>query len=544
MKHTSIKAVLFDFDGTLTRPGAIKFPIIKERLGCPSDRPVLEFIREMPDPEDRRSAHAALEQFEADAAIASRPNAGAVEIITYLRSKGVRLGILTRNLEASVARALENFNGVSAADFELILSREAPIAPKPSPAGVLLAAQELGVEAGELMVVGDFGFDIEAGNQAGATTVFLTNGTDDQPPPPDADYRISDLSQLRDIVRLGLPLPAGKFPNDLLRKFLDGFEFKDPSVIVNPGIGEDTAAVSVRDEEVIVLKSDPITFATDAIGQYAVLINANDIATAGATPRWLLTTLLFPCGTTPAEAFQVMNDLEQVCRRWHITLCGGHTEITDAVTRTVVSGMLTGVVPRDGLIDKRNMRPGDKILMTKGVAVEGTTIIAREFGERLASLGMAESEIAHCRQLLSQISILDEARIAAQSGAVSAMHDVTEGGLASAFRELGVAGGHRLRVHMENIPVFPQTRTMCELLELHPLGLIGSGSLLICCREAHCKQLIADIFRAGVQVTYIGEVLEAGEGIEALREGQPAEWPEFEVDEIARLFGTDAEGCP
>ncbi len=349
-------------------------------------------------------------------------------------------------------------------------------------------------------------------------------------------FRISRLSELKAIVRQGIPLPPGKLPNDLLREYLNQFVFDDPSILVNPGVGEDTAAVNIASEEVLVLKSDPITFATDSIGQYAVLINANDIATSGAKPRWLLTTLLFPCGVTPYEIRHVINELKAFCRHWDITLCGGHTEITDAVTRPVVTGMMAGTVTRRNLIDKRNMAPGDRVLLTKGVAVEGTAIIAREFGDRLRNLGMTDSEIDTGRQFLASISIIPEARIAAESKMVSAMHDVTEGGLATAAEELSIAGGYRIEIDMDSIPVFTETRKVCRLLDIHPLGLIGSGSLLICCRQAGCEKLIKAIRMAGIDVYRIGKVLEKGQGISAVKKARPTLWPQFEVDEITRLF--------
>ena len=321
-----------------------------------------------------------------------------------------------------------------------------------------------------------------------------------------------------------------------IMKFLNQFIFDDPSIIINPGVGEDTAAVNVDPEEVLVLKSDPITFATDSIGQYAVLINANDIATSGAKPRWLLTTLLFPSGVTPSEISCVFDELKTFCRKWDITLCGGHTEITDAVTRPVVTGMMAGTVTRNNLIDKRNMAAGDRVLLTKGVAVEGTAIIAREFGDRLKNFGMNKSEIGISRQFLANISILTEAKIAAQFEATSAMHDVTEGGLATALEELGIAGGHRIKIDMDSIPVYAQTRKIGQLLNIDPLGLIGSGSLLICCREAGCEALMAAIGKAGIAVTCIGEVLEPGCGITAEKNKRPTPWPQFEADEITKLY--------
>ncbi len=533
MKNSRIKAVLFDFDGTLTHPGALDFSRIKRAVGCPEETPVLEYIDEVADAAEQERIHRELEKFELTAAADSIANIGAEDLLRYLRSKGLKLGIITRNRLQSVIRALENFESFSEADFDIIISRDDPVSPKPSPEGIRLAARRLEIAPSEMLVVGDFAFDVEAGNRAGATTVFLDTG---MMTAEDSDHTVSTLAELQDLIRLYLPLPAGKFPNDLLKRYLEAFDFADSSVIIHPGIGEDTAAVDVQEEEVLILKSDPITFVTDAIGHYAVMINANDLATAGAVPRWFLTTLLFPPGFTPAEIFSVLRDLETVCRRWSITLCGGHTEITDAVTRPVVSGTLAGTVARSKLVDKRDMRPEDRVLLTKGVAVEGTTIIAREFEDRLAGLGIPEEEIAWCRGLLDRIGVIDEARIAAENPGTSAMHDVTEGGLATALAELSEAGGHRIRVRMESIPVFPQTAALCRLLDIQPLGLIGSGSLLICCRENHTKDLIRALFEAGIEVTVIGEVLEEGTGIEALQEGTEVAWPRFEVDELTRLF--------
>jgi HAD superfamily hydrolase (TIGR01509 family) len=531
-----IKAVLFDFDGTLTKPEALDFPAFKKSIGCPMDQPVLEFIQRLSDPNERSKALEELDRFEMEGAANTEPNDGAEDLILYLRSKGIRIGIISRNSRLSIERAFDNFQSVGPLDFDLIISRDEPIEPKPNPEGILLAAETLNVNIDQVMVVGDFRFDIQAGQAAGATTAFLDNGSTTSTTSIKSDYRISKLKELKKILRMATPLPAGKFPNDLLEEFFGQFPFEDPNVLIQPGVGEDTAAIDVIHEEVLVLKSDPITFATDAIGEYAVLVNANDIATAGAAPRWFLTTLLFPSGTTPSEIWQTMTGLQTICQKWGITLCGGHTEITDAVNRPVITGMLAGTVLKKNLIDKRNMRPGDQILLTKAIAVEGTAIVAREFGDRLRKNGMPEAEIKTCQRFLSQISILKEAEIAGHMEGVSAMHDITEGGLATAARELSIAGRHRLRIAVDQIPVLPQTAKISELLGIDPMGLIGSGSLLICCRKPSTRRLIEQIRNAGIQVTCIGEVFESGEGIHAVKEGNAADWPSFEVDEITRLF--------
>jgi hydrogenase maturation factor len=183
------------------------------------------------------------------------------------------------------------------------------------------------------------------------------------------------------------------------------------------------------------------------------------------------------------------------------------------------------------------------------VAVEGTGLIAREFAERLLAAGMSASEIENCAGFLDRIGILEEARIARSFSGVTAMHDVTEGGLATAVRELGAAGGRRLRLHLDRIPVFPETRRICEILGIDLLGLIGSGSLLIAVGPADAQALGEAITAAGVGVTDIGEVLgevlaeDPRDGrreepvVEAFRNGVPAILPWFDRDEVSRLEG-------
>ncbi len=195
-----IKGVLFDFDGTLTLPGALDFPAIKERLGCPPDEPVLEYLETQPATR-RVELTKILEEFEEGAAEISRPNNGAEKCLSSLKKKGFLLGILTRNRLSSVERALEKFDGISIRDFAAVITREGSL-PKPNPEGVFKAAREMGLLPEELLVVGDFRFDVMAGKAAGAKTVFLTNDGrslmsqgDSEP-----DYTFSYLEELLEIL--------------------------------------------------------------------------------------------------------------------------------------------------------------------------------------------------------------------------------------------------------------------------------------------------------------------------------------------------------
>jgi hydrogenase expression/formation protein HypE len=332
------------------------------------------------------------------------------------------------------------------------------------------------------------------------------------------------------------PLPAGKFPGDLLESFLSALHVEDPSLLIGPRVGEDIAAVDVAEDDTLILTSDPITFVSDALGRYPVVINANDIATSGATPRWFLVTLLAPPGTTPRRVLGILSELAKTCRKQGISLCGGHTEITEAVTRPVVTGMMAGTVERARLLDKRDMKPGDVVLLTKAVAVEGTAIIAHEFEGRLLALGFSKEEISTCKGFIHQLSVLREAGMAGNHEGVRAMHDVTEGGLATALEELSVSGGHRIRADLERIPVFHETASICKTLNLNPMGLIGSGSLLICCRKDTSDSLLEKLKAAGIQATRIAEVLKPGRGVAAFDNAAPAPWPHFDVDEITRLY--------
>jgi hydrogenase maturation factor len=151
-------------------------------------------------------------------------------------------------------------------------------------------------------------------------------------------------------------------------------------------------------------------------------------------------------------------------------------------------------------------------------------------------MGMAAKEIDRCSRFLDRISVIAEAKIAAATLGTSAMHDVTEGGLATALEEMSMAGRHKIRIDLDKIPVFPGTRKICGLLDIDPLGLIGSGSLLICCRKVGCEKLMADVRDAGVEIVCIGEVMDRGQGVIAYKKNRPVSWPAFEVDEITKLF--------
>ncbi len=534
-----IRAVLFDFDGTLTVPGSLDFHKIRETIGCPEGVPVLEFIHGMVEPVCRLQALRTLDAFEADAARESIPNEGAEELLEWLVGRGLKAGIISRNSRAAIESALRSFGRFRASDFAVILSRDDPFPPKPSPDGILAAASMMAIAPDELLVVGDYVFDIEAGRRAGALTAFLTNRRSSSPSAIAPDFTLGRLEDLKKILDFHAPLPPGKLPNEWLGSFLARFAPAKSALLIPPRVGEDAAAIALSGEEVLVLKTDPITFASDACGRYAVTVNVNDIAAIGARAQWLLVTLLFPVGVNAAQIELVMKELYEKACAEGLLICGGHTEITDAVTRPVVTVQVAGTAAKENLILKERIEEGDLVLLTKRLAVEGTSLIARELAGRLHDLGLDERIIDRSRSFLVDpgISVVAEAQIAAGVRGVSAMHDVTEGGLSTALYELSSAGGHRIRVHKDRIPIYQETESLCRLLGLDPLGLIGSGSLLIACRVEAAQKLISALQEAGIETTCLGEVRDRGIGIDAVdADGSATQWPRFAVDEIARLL--------
>jgi hydrogenase maturation factor len=146
--------------------------------------------------------------------------------------------------------------------------------------------------------------------------------------------------------------------------------------------------------------------------------------------------------------------------------------------------------------------------------------------------------LQRAQALAEDIGILAEAAVCRDHPGVSGLHDVTEGGLATAVRELADAGGCGLRLFADRIPFFEETRQVCSLMGIDPMGLIGSGSLLICCRPEAADDLRRKLAAAGIRATEIGEITEAEKGVRAEANGHAVAWPVFDVDEITRLFGT------
>ena len=333
-------------------------------------------------------------------------------------------------------------------------------------------------------------------------------------------------------------LPTGKLPANLLHDLLDRHAMHDPRVVVGARVGEDAAVIDLGDRYLVVA-ADPITFATDDPGWYAVAVNANDIAVRGATPRWFLATLLLPEGATDEETVRrLFAQLAEACAAFAVALVGGHTEVTHGIDRPLVAGTMLGEVAKDRLVTTAGAQVGDAVVLTKGVPLEGAAIIAREQEHALLVRGVPAAVIRTAKDFLHTpgISVRREAAIACDVAHVHAMHDPTEGGIATALHELAAAAGVGLRIDHERIRVLPEGRALCAAFGLDPLGTIASGALLLTLPATEADRVLRAFADASIDSQVIGHVVPAEQGV-LLREGrQQRPLPTFARDEIVKFF--------
>ncbi len=335
-----------------------------------------------------------------------------------------------------------------------------------------------------------------------------------------------------------ISLPTGKLPADLLTALLARVPRDDARVIVGPGIGQDAAVIDMSDHY-LVAKTDPITFATDDIGWYAVNVNANDIACMGARPKWFLATALLPAGRADAAmAETILAQILDACAALNIALVGGHTEITYALPRPIVVGAMLGEVAKDKLVSSAGARVGDIVLFTKFAPLEGTALIAREKEDDLRARGFADDFIARTKNFLREpgISVVCEALIAADAGLATALHDPTEGGIATGLWELAHASRVGLEIDEDAISFAEEGRALCAAYGLDPLGVIASGSLLLTTPTDKTDHLINLLASANIRCTAIGRIVPREEGVTLRRGATRRALPRFDADEITRIL--------
>lgn len=297
-------------------------------------------------------------------------------------------------------------------------------------------------------------------------------------------------------------MKVGKVPENVLkRSVFKQLHTKREEVLLGAGVGEDCAAMQLREDEVFVISTDPITGTAQDIGELAIQITVNDLASAGAEPIGVMLTILLPEETEEAELKTVMAQVESACEKNRIQVMGGHTEVTTVVNQIVISVTGVGKAKEGSMISTAGAEPGMDILLTKWIGIEGTAILAKEKEEELRSR-FSQPFIDRAKALDQYLSVLPEAATAVKSG-VAAMHDVTEGGIFGALWELAEASGVGLEIDLKKIPLKQETVEICEYFGVNPYGLISSGSMLMAAKDGN--GLVLELEKAGIPAVVIGK---------------------------------------
>ena len=298
-------------------------------------------------------------------------------------------------------------------------------------------------------------------------------------------------------------MKPGKLSHKRLRALLERMgKTRDPRLVLGPRVGEDAAVVQIGGR-CLVIATDPITFASDRVGWYAVQVNANDVATMGARPSWFQACILLPAGKR-CNVERIVDDIGKACRALDVSVTGGHTEVTPGIDAPIVVGTMLGVTPGSRVVTSSGLRVGHRIVMTGCAAVEATAILARDYGDRLKGK-VPSAVMRRAERFLFDpgIGVVEPAMAAATAGA-TAMHDPTEGGIVTGLWELAQASGRGIVVDEAAVPVLEETRALCDSLRVDPLRAIASGSLLIGIPAEKLPALQRRLARLGVHAVEIG----------------------------------------
>jgi hydrogenase maturation factor len=328
-------------------------------------------------------------------------------------------------------------------------------------------------------------------------------------------------------------LSAGKLPIELLARLLDELPPSPPELRLGARIGEDACALDLP-AGLLVAAADPITLTSSDAGALAVVVNANDVAVTGARPRWFLSVVLVPPGTTEAAVEELFASIRSGLARIGAHLVGGHTEVTPAVTRPVVVGQMLGIA-ESRLVSTGGCAPGDSVLQVRPAPIEGAAVLARAATGEVA---VPPALLEEARAALDEpgVSVVEPALLATELGATS-LHDPTEGGLAGGLHEVARADGHGIVVDRDAVLWFQPGVAVCTALGADPWCTLASGTLLATFRASAAESARDELERQGHEAVVIGRVVDEPGVTDTT--GAPIPWPVR--DEVARLLSEEEQ---
>ncbi len=305
-------------------------------------------------------------------------------------------------------------------------------------------------------------------------------------------------------------MKIGKVSENVLKRAVFGqIQTKRSEVLVGAGVGEDCAVIELKEDEVFVMSTDPITGTSKDVGLVAMHITANDLASSGAEPVGVMLTILLPESFEEPELRALMKQMEDAANSLNLQIMGGHTEVTAAVNQPLITVAGVGKAKKDKLVTTSSAKAGQDVVISKWIGLEGTSIIAKEKEEVLLEK-FSQNFIDIAKNFDQYISVVPEAATAVKSN-VSAMHDVTEGGIFGALWEVAEASGVGLEIDMKRIPIRQETIEVCEVFDINPYGLISSGSMVMTCDNGH--DLVRALEKEGIPATVVGKVTDSNDRV-------------------------------
>jgi len=303
-----------------------------------------------------------------------------------------------------------------------------------------------------------------------------------------------------------MALPHGKIPLEILQQVIfKNLGAKRSEVVLGPSAGIDGAVIDFGKKSLIV-SMDPITGALERVGWLAVNINANDVATFGVQPEYLLSCIMLPENAEKITVETISMQMGKAATDLEIAIIGGHCEVTPGLSGPIVVGCTIGTTEKGNYVTAGGAKHGDKIILTKSAGIEGTAILASD-KTRLLEKTMSHDTLLSAQQFFDQVSVVKEAVTAFKIGGVHAMHDPTEGGIAGGIHEMADASSLGVKVQEEKIMIKSETREICDFFKIDPLQLIGSGALLIAAKPNATESIIETLKQKGINASIIGEFL-------------------------------------
>lgn len=333
-----------------------------------------------------------------------------------------------------------------------------------------------------------------------------------------------------------------KFSLEVLERCVFPFvHTDDPDVALGASFGEDVALTRVGGD-VLASHVDPIVGAIGDIGRLAVHVACNDVAAAGIPPRWIQILVLVPRAQDEDLLERIMRDIAAAAAEIDVSIVGGHSGYSDGLHRPLVAVTAFGTASGRQPVRTHGARPGDRLLVTKGIALEGTAILARDFRDVALDLGLSEDEIESGRRVLGQVSAVPEALALASHGA-TAMHDVTRGGLLETLIEIALLSEVGIELEFARLPIPETVSRFAQAFAFDPLRMISSGTLAATIAEDRVEAASRALADLGTPCSLVGEVVE-GSGVRVAREGETTLYTEVrcEEDELARMWSLYPRG--